>query len=424
VLVVDWPLGSAGGGPVVATIGERTLAALQSLLRSSHLAGPDDLPALVATAGGHLGADLAVVYLADYEQISLVPLQPGPALLEGDGPWNDSRLDIEGTLAGRSFTDVQQRTSDTTVWTPVLDGTERLGVLQLDFPSAGGNFENELLSACADVATLIAELVSTRSRYGDSVERARRRRGLSLPAEMQWRHLPPLTFVSRRASISGILLPAEDVAGDCFDYALNDNTLHVAIIDAMGHGMQATLLSAVAISAMRNARRGGVDLPGILQGMELAIASHFGPGKFVTAIVGELNLNTGWWRWVTCGHPPALVVRDARVVKQLDSVINPPIGVGFLGDHPTVGEERLQPGDRLLLHTDGVTEARNSEGEFFGIDRLAALTGRQSADRRPAAETLRRLNQAVLAHQHGKLQDDATTVLLEWLGDQPAASTV
>jgi serine phosphatase RsbU (regulator of sigma subunit) len=225
-------------------------------------------------------------------------------------------------------------------------------------------------------------------------------------------------------SISGILLPAEDVAGDCFDYALNDDTLHVAIIDAMGHGMQATLLSAVAISAMRNARRGGADLSSIVQGMELAISSHFGSGKFVTAIVGELSLDTGWWRWVTCGHPPALVVRDAHVVKQLDSVINPPIGVGFIGEDPKVGEERLQPGDRLLMHTDGVTEARNSNGEFFGTARLAALTGRQSADRRPAAETLRRLNKAVLAHQRGDLQDDATTVLIEWLGNQPAASTV
>ncbi len=407
----------------MSTIAERTLTALQLLLRSSHLAGPDDLAALVAGAGEHLGADLAALYLADYEQISLVRVTSGPALLESDNAWRDNRLDIESTLAGRCFTDIEQRTSDTTLWTPLLDGTERLGVLQLDFPSAG-SLDDEDLRACADVATLVAELVSTRSLYGDSLERARRRRGLTLSAEMQWRQLPPLTFVCPRASISGILLPAEEVAGDCFDYALNDDTLHVAVIDAMGHGMQATLLSTVAISAMRNARRGGADLPGIVRGMEQAIAGHFGPGRFVTAIVGELNLTTGWWRWVTCGHPPALVVRDTRVVKQLDSVINPPIGVGFLDDSPQVGEERLQPGDRLLLLTDGVTEARNSEGEFFGIDRLVALTGRHSADRRPAAETLRRLNQAVLAHQHGALQDDATTVLLEWMGNQPAASTI
>jgi stage II sporulation SpoE-like protein len=410
----------------VPTIAERTLAALQFLLRSSHLAGPDDLPELVSTAGEHLGAVLAVVYVPDYEQISLVPLRFGKLCTHSDGESSGEssggRLDIESTLAGRAFADVQQRCRDTTVWTPVLDGTERLGVLQLEFPSAV-SLDDELLRACADTAALVAELVTTRSLYGDFVERARRRRGLSLSAEMQWHQLPPLTFVCPRAAISGILMPAEEVAGDCFDYALNDGTLHVAIMDGMGHGLQATLLSTVAISALRNARRAEADMSGIVRAMEHAIAAHFGPGQFVTAIVGELNLTTGWWQWVTCGHPPALIVRDARVVKQLDSVINAPIGVGFIGDQPKVGRERLQPGDRLLLHTDGVTEARNSDGEFFGIDRLAALTGRHSADRRPAAETLRRLNQAVLAHQHGQLQDDATTVMLEWLGDQPDAST-
>ncbi len=72
-----------------------------------------------------------------------------------------------------------------------------------------------------------------------------------------------------------------------------------------------------------------------------------------------------------------------------------------------------------LLHTDGVTQARNQAGEFFGNDRLVEFTNRQAAAGRPATETLRRLNHAILDHQDGDLQDDATTVLIEWLGDQP-----
>jgi serine phosphatase RsbU (regulator of sigma subunit) len=85
--------------------------------------------------------------------------------------------------------------------------------------------------------------------------------------------------------------------------------------------------------------------------------------------------------------------------------------------------ERLERGDRLLLYTDGVVEARNADGVFFGPERLAELVIRQDAARRPAAETLRRLNHAILAHQDGTLQDDATTVLVEWLTDQPDLST-
>jgi serine phosphatase RsbU (regulator of sigma subunit) len=120
---------------------------------------------------------------------------------------------------------------------------------------------------------------------------------------------------------------------------------------------------------------------------------------------------------VTCGHPAALLIRDGKVVKELDSVIGVPLGLGLLDCDPTVGAERLQPQDRLLLFTDGVIEARDSQGDFFGNERLVEFVARQAAASRPAAETLRRLNHAILDHQQGSLQDDATTVIIEWLSD-------
>ncbi len=187
----------------------------------------------------------------------------------------------------------------------------------------------------------------------------------------------------------------------------------------MGHGLEATLLSAVAVAALRNARRGGLDLAGTVAAMDAEIASQFGPDKFVTGIVGQLDLATGWWRWTTCGHPPALLVRAGRVVKTLDSVIGAPLGLGLLEQHPEIGQERLEPGDRLLIYTDGVTEARDAAGEFFGTERLVRFVTRHTASGQPAAETLRRLNRAILAHQNGALQDDATTVLVEWHTDEP-----
>jgi hypothetical protein len=311
--------------------------ALRNLLRSSHLAGPDDLPTLATAAGQALGAVSATVYLADYDQVMLIPLIAPRSVVEEPMP-------IEGTLAGRAYADLRQQVSAAgdrpTLWTPILDGTERLGVLRLEFP-VNNHLGDPLPSECQDVASLLAELVITRSLYGDSVERARRRKGMSLSAELLWRLLPPLTFISPRVAIAGVVAPAEEVAGDSFDYAMNGGTLHVAVLDGMGHGMEATLLSAVAVGALRNARRAGAGLGATVRSMEAEIATQFGGDKFVTGIFGELDVASGWWRWITCGHPPAMLLRGGRVVKTLDSAICAPVGLGLLPEHPPVGEERL-----------------------------------------------------------------------------------
>src|SRR4051794_9722604 len=437
----------------MATVADRALAALRVLLRSSHLAGPDHLPVVVSAAGGQLGAVRAVLYLADYDQLLLVPLAPtGPAAAAARTTAEpDSGLApiaVDGTLAGRAYRDLAQLASASAagrmLWTPVLDGTERLGVLRLDF-GADVAVEDELRAACLDVAAVLAELVMTpslycgagqpaprpvpftppaelvmpRSLYGDAVQRPRRRVPLTLPAELAWQLLPPLAFVSPSVAVAGVLAPSDQVAGDSFDYALNGTTLSVAIFDAMGHGLEAATLATVAVAALRNARRGGLDLRGTVHAVDTAIGGQFGPDKFVTGILGELDISTGWWCWTTCGHHPALLVRDGKVVKTLDSVVGAPLGLGLLDEPAPLGQERLQPGDRLLLYTDGVIEARDSAGEVFGTHRLVELATRQNAAGRAAAETLRRLTHAILRHQDGDLQDDATTVLVEWLTSEP-----
>jgi serine phosphatase RsbU (regulator of sigma subunit) len=244
---------------------------------------------------------------------------------------------------------------------------------------------------------------------------------MSLPAELQWRILPPLTFVTSRVAISGFLAPTAEIAGDSFDYAVNGDIAHVAVVDGMGHGLEAALLSAVAISALRNARRSDLTLTESVQAMNDALENQFGPDKFVTGVVGELDTRTGLWSWITCGHPPVLLLRQGRVVKTLDRAISPPLGLRT-GEYE-VCSERLEPGDRLVAYTDGVTEARDEAGDFFGVERLVDFITREASGGRPIPETLRRLNLAILAHQDGALQDDATTVIVEWLTDQVERTT-
>lgn len=402
-----------GAGPILHGRDRQALAALQFLIRSSHLGSADDLPSLVDGAATQLGAERSALYVVDYDQVALVPLAPTEATRQP--------LHLDGTLAGRCFRDVDTQVGSAedgaVVWVPVVVGAERLGVLELEFPHAVP-LDTDLLQVCEDIAGMVAGLLMTLSPSGDAIELARRRKPLTLPAELQWRLLPPLSFVSRRVSVAGNLVPSTEVAGDSFDYSINGDVAHVAIIDAMGHGIEATLLSAVAIGALRNGRRAGMPLAELVLTIDAQIASTLGPDKFVTGIFGELDLNSGVWTWTTCGHPPALLVRDGHVVKRLDAVIGAPLGLRLLaGQTPQVASERLQPGDRLLLYTDGVIEARDEAGRFFGIERFVDYVVKEEAAGIPAAEALRRLNQEILRYQFGEMQDDATTVMVEWLGD-------
>jgi serine phosphatase RsbU (regulator of sigma subunit) len=399
--------------------GHELLAALRQLLHASNLARADDLPAIVRVAGYEFGAALAVLYVVDYDQVQLIPLLDAGSVAEEKLLTTREPLPVEGTVAGRCFTDVtvQSSTGAVTssagfsVWAPVLDGTDRLGVLELVFDEEV-ELDEGLATDVGLLAALIAELVMSRSLIGDFIERERRRLPMLLEAELQWNLLPPLTFASPVVSIAGVLAPTNEVAGDSFDYAVNGDIAHLCIVDAMGHGLDATLMSAVAIGALRNARRSGLNLVDTTRSMNKHLSAQFGESKFVTGIVGELDTRTGLWRWVNAGHPAALVVRGGRVVKALDSLVNPPLGLQ--PEVPDVGEERLEPGDRLLLYTDGVIEARDARGEFFGVARLVDLVTREAAAGRTAAETMRRLNLAILAHQEGLLQDDATTLMVEW----------
>jgi serine phosphatase RsbU (regulator of sigma subunit) len=242
--------------------------------------------------------------------------------------------------------------------------------------------------------------------------RLRRRKTLSLAAEMQWELLPPMSFGTDRVVVTGGLEPAYDVGGDSFDYAINGSMMDLLVIDSVGHGLPAAVLASVAISAYRHARRNGLDLPEIAMEIDAAIASQIGASQFATAVLARLDIDTGRLRWINAGHPNPLIVRGRSLVKPPRCPPNRPLGLQE--SKPSCCETRLEPGDRLVLYTDGITEARSPDGEFFGEQRLVDFISSAAAAGHPAAETVRRLMRHVVTHQAGQLQDDASIVVLEW----------
>ena len=368
-----------------------------------------------------LGADDALVYLADLQQRVLVPFldhrAPGVGL-------NVEPLSVDATLPGRAFQHIEVLTQDAAdgrirVWLPLLDGVERLGVLGVTVdPAAAG----EIGSGRAGVrlrrfATLTAELIMTKTMYGDTIVRLRRQAGMGLAAEMQWSLLPPLTFACQDVTIAAALEPAYEVAGDSVDYAVDAGRTRVAVLDGMGHGLRSAQLVTLAVAAYRNARRADRSLTDTTALIHDALVDAFGGTAFATAVLAELDTDTGILSWINAGHPAPLLLRHGRLVRSLRSRPTLPLGLVINGRPPTtvtVGLEQLQPDDRVLLYTDGVTEARSPSGAFFGDQALIDLLRRNLAAGLPAQETMRRIVHALLDHQQGQLADDATLLLLEW----------
>jgi serine phosphatase RsbU (regulator of sigma subunit) len=257
---------------------------------------------------------------------------------------------------------------------------------------------------------------------------------MALQAELVWAFLAPRTFATEQVVLSALLEPAYEAGGDAFDYSLLGDHLHVSIFDALGHDLAAGLLASVGMAACRSTRRAGGSLADIAARADSAIADFFGDERFVTAVLCDLDVATGLLSWIPCGHPPPLLIRNGTV-RELVRAARPPLGLARafarraartadVADLAPLCTERLEPGDRILLYTDGVVEGRDAEGSSFGLQRLADFIIGHDSMLLPAPEMMRRLNQAIVEYQDGRLQDDATAVLIEWRPAQPERTLV
>jgi hypothetical protein len=390
------------------------------LIARSHLMRPGDVAAELARAARPLGVSAVQVYLADLQQRQLVPL----ASQDSRAAEVPGKLPIGGTLAGRAYQTATILSSRAgtghQLWIPLVDGTERLGILGLSVADAS----EVMLERYRTLASLTGILIATKNSTSDTYPYLQRSREMSLQAELVWAFLPPRTFATGQVLVAASLEPAYEVGGDAFDYSLLGDRLHVSVFDALGHDLASGLLASVGLAACRSTRRAGGSLAAIMARADNAIASQFGNDRFVTALLCDLDITSGLLSWISCGHPPPLLIRGNRTVKELTRRPQLPLGLARLeerggrtyydADAVVPSTERLEPGDRVLLYTDGVTEGRAADGAPFGIERLADFIIRHSSAALPLSETMRRLNRAILEYQHGRLRDDATVVLVEW----------
>lgn len=371
----------------------------------------------------HVGAQGCVVLLADYAEATLEPVAVDPV----NAPI--ASQDLANSAAGTAYreqrrvTAVVDRSADAlavgaadggvpgpavVVYLPVSIRAERLGVLAVTLP--GDEVATAATDVLDDVARVLGHVLTGARRYTDRFEMLRRRRELGLAAEIQWELLPSLAFELPAFSIAGNLEPAYDIGGDNFDYAVSAHRLTVSVSDAAGHGLRAALLAGLCCTAMRNARRAHLSIGQQAAAANRHLVEQFPGPDFVTGLVLELDVASGVGAIINAGHPPPLLVRDGAISEFL---VPPELPLGLLRSaHYPVHPISLRPGDRLLLLTDGITEAHRRGEREFGYRRLLALL----ADHQELAppELVRCITRAVTESCRGDMGDDATVVCLDW----------
>ncbi|MET7835634.1 PP2C family protein-serine/threonine phosphatase [Micromonospora sediminicola] len=379
-----------------------------SVSRALRTAPPDQVAETAdAVLRQTLGATRTEVFVADYRASGLWPVR------EPDRP-DGVRLRSDG-VAQRCFSS-QQPVLDIVddgrcrAYLPLSVWGERLGVLMVELPAAP---DAATVEEARDAAGEVAMAMRAADRETDRYRRARRRERLSMAAEMQWDLLPGRSVRHGDVLLAGQLEPAYTVGGDHFDWSVDGDRLTVTVLNGTGSGLAASMLTAMTVNAMRNARRSGGSL---VEQAELAsdtiFYQHRG-NRHVATLLLELDDRRGVVRAVDAGSPHVLRLRGGRVTRvTLEQQL--PLGM-FAETRYDVQEFPLEPGDRLFVVSDGVYAADPGEQEPYGVRAMARSM--RSTRLQPATEAVGTVMRELHAyHADADLRDDAVVVCLDWHG--------
>ena len=229
-------------------------------------------------------------------------------------------------------------------------------------------------------------------------------RELDIASRIQLAMLPGKSYVDDCLEIAGNLVPAKQVGGDLYDYVIRDGKLFFSIGDVCGKGIPAAIFMSMTQAVFRSAASHLNDASRIVHSMNKQASRGNDAGMFVTLFVGVLDLSTGMLRYCNAGHEHPLVV-TGKSVRTLNAKSSLPIGA--MEETRYVEQEtQLAPGDMVMLFTDGLTEAMNSENALFGRERVAQVISGETPQ-----QLLDNMSQSVAGFVRGAEQSDDLTML-------------
>jgi serine phosphatase RsbU (regulator of sigma subunit) len=394
--------------------------AVERALRS---ADPEALPEAVRDALLSMGVDGVEVHLADY----------GLRVLAAVGAPEAGSVPIHASVQGKAFATQQpqyrrQGDGTTSVTVPVTVRGDRHGTLTACLPadgadgdggdaSAGGldaaasslRTEVETLQA---VARLLGHEIVVAERDTDRYHQARRASRLTLAAETQWQLLPGRSSRRREYALGAQLEPAYAIRGDSYDWAASSTDLTLAVVNGMGEGMSAALLTSLAVNALRNARRAGLELADQAALADQAVYAQHQGDVYVSALLLRFEYETGQVTVVDAGSPQ-IWLRRGRSITRIE--VEPQLPLGMFEETAYMPQTfQVLPGDRLVIVSDGAHNATSPGGEVYGTHALQR--GIVSSGLLPAEDVPTVILREVSSHRSADADDDAVVVCVDWYG--------
>jgi phosphoserine phosphatase RsbU/P len=249
------------------------------------------------------------------------------------------------------------------------------GIIYADSPIAEGRFTEDHLKVLTTLASVAAIRVENTSLVEARLERERFERELALASEIQQRFQPTAPPHVEGYELQGISFPCYEIGGDYYDFIeREDGRLVIALGDVSGKGTAAALLMSSLHAAVHAQSASHDSLSATISAVNRYLADNIPANRFVTLFYAELDPASGALSFLNAGHNPPLIVHSAGTVEQLASG-GLPLGIKPDAEYRE-GRTQLQPGDVLVIYSDGVTEAVSPSGEEFGATRLYEVVAR------------------------------------------------